>query len=317
MNRSKSNLIVICGPTASGKTGVAIELCKEVKGEVVSADSMQIYRDMDIGTAKPDETEKQGITHHLIDIADPSERYSAAAYREKAIEGLGAIEQRNHIPILCGGTGLYIDAITKPMSFSRQSDPEIRTQLEYIASSEGGKLLLHTMLAEIDPESAARLHVNDVRRVVRAIEVFRLTGKTMTEQAREDARREGGIPATLYAIDWPREILYERIDRRVDEMIERGLISEVETLLERGLSDQSTAMQALGYKEIVSFLRGECAQEEAIEQIKRRTRNYAKRQLTWFRRDERTVWIPAVGKSVQDISREIRKAHGMRQRLGE
>ena len=298
-------LIVICGPTASGKTAVAVEICLALGGEVVSADSMQIYRGMDIGTAKPNLEETRGVAHHLLDIAEPGEAYSVAAYRENAIEAIEDIFTRGRTPVICGGTGLYIDALTRPLGFSAQGDESVRRPLEEIAAQEGGKERLHAMLREVDPESAERLHVNDMRRVVRALEIYQLTGRTLSEQRALDLKRESAYMGRLYGLSWPREELYARIDQRVDQMMADGLVKEVETLLSGGLHGRATAMQGIGYKEIARALAGECSMAEAVERVKQATRNYAKRQLTWFRRDERVTWIEASGRSAQDISREI------------
>ena len=300
-------LIVICGPTASGKTAVAVELCLAVGGEVISADSMQIYRGMDTGTAKPTGEEMRGVPHHMLSFMPPNESCSAALYREKAIRMIEDVASRGKVPVVCGGTGLYIDALTRPLGFSAQSDEGVRGPLEQIAAQPGGKERLHAMLREADPESAARLHVNAVRRVIRALEIFRLTGKTLTEQRALDRTREGAYRGRLFGLSWPREALYRRIDCRVDQMMAEGLPDEVCRLVEEGLSVRATAMQGIGYKEIARVLAGECSMDEAVERIKQATRNYAKRQLTWFRRDERVVWIEAEGRSALDISREILK----------
>ena len=298
-------LTILCGPTASGKTAVAVEICLAVGGEVVSADSMQIYRGMNIGTAKPTESEMRGVPHHVLGIAEPGEAYSVAAYREKAIDAIEDIFARGKIPVACGGTGLYIDALTRPMGFSAQGDESVRGPLEKIASQDGGKEQLHAMLREVDPESAERLHVNDVRRVVRALEIHRLTGKTLTEQRALDRAREGAYRGRLFGLDWPREELYRRIDLRVDQMMADGLVDEVKALLDGGLDGRATAMQGIGYKEIARALSGEGTMAEAVDRVKQATRNYAKRQLTWFRRDERVIWIEAAGRDAKDISREI------------
>lgn len=305
---NKPRLIVIGGPTASGKTAVSVRLCQKIGGEVVSADSMQIYRGMDIGTAKPTAEEMKGIAHHLLSVAEPEEKYSVAAYRELANQAIKQIIDANKQPVLCGGTGLYIDALTKPMSFAEQNgSEEVRNELTAMAQSFSGKERLHQMLEEVDPETAARLHVNDVRRVIRAIEVYRLTGRTISEQARTDREREGDYDVVMFALNWPREVLYDRINRRVDEMIRMGLIEEVQSLLSSGLSEGSTAMQALGYKEIVSALRGRIGMQDAIDAIKQGSRHYAKRQLTWFRRDDRVHWLDAEGKTADQLADEMIK----------
>ena len=297
----KPHLIVIGGATASGKTAAAVRLCEEIGGEVVSCDSMQIYRGMDVGTAKPTPEERRGIPHHMIDIIDPDESYSASRFKEDAAACVGDILSRGKQPVLCGGTGLYVDALTRPMDFALPSDPALRDELIAVSQQENGKRTLHAMLEEIDPESAQRLHPNDVRRVARAIEIYRLTGHTMTEQMALDRQREGDYDVTFFALDWPRDVLYDRIDRRVDQMMACGLVDEVKRLLANGLSADSTAMQALGYKEIVMALEGKCDMSEAVDEIKLGSRHYAKRQLTWLRRDGRARFIDAQNRTTDDI----------------
>ena len=301
----KPCLIALAGATASGKTAAAVRLCQRIGGEIVSCDSMQIYRGMDIGTAKPSEAERGGIPHHMLDIVDPTESYSVSAFRQQAGAVIEDILSRGRKPVLCGGTGLYIDALTRPMAFSEQSDETLREALKAIALEPGGKRRLHDMLESVDPESARRLHENDVRRVVRAIEIYRLTGRTMTEQMAIDQTREGDYRVRLFALEWPREVLYARIDRRVDQMMAMGLPEEVARLLEQGVPPDSTAMQALGYKEIAAALMNRCTMDEAVAAVKLGTRHYAKRQLTWLRRDGRARWIPAEGRTADDIASEI------------
>jgi len=301
---NKPRLIVVAGPTASGKTACAVELCRLIGGEVVSADSMQIYRGMDVLSAMPTQEEMRGVPHHMLGIADPSEKYSAATYRDKANEIIACIHARGKQAVVCGGTGLYINALTRPLSFSERSDEQLHDELMALADQPGGKRKLHNMLAEVDPESAARLHENDVRRVVRALEIFRLTGVTQTEQNRLDAQREGDYREMIFAPDWPRDVLYARIDRRVDEMVKAGLVDEVRRLMQDE-ARYPTAAQAIGYKEIAAALMGRMTMAEAILLVKQATRNYAKRQLTWFRRDQRTVWIPAEGRTAEVIAREM------------
>lgn len=302
--QNKPELIVVAGPTASGKTACAVELCRLIDAEVVSADSMQIYRGMDVLSAMPTQEEMRGIPHHMLGIADPSEKYSAAMYRERANEIIADIHARGKRAVVCGGTGLYINALTRPLSFSERSDEKMHDELMALADEPGGRRKLHDMLKAVDPESAARLHENDVRRVARAVEIFRLTGITQTEQAKLDAQREGDYNETVFALDWPRDVLYSRIDRRVDEMLNHGLLNEVRRLM----SDSErypTAAQAIGYKEIAMALDGRIGMNEAIILVKQATRNYAKRQLTWFRRDPRTVWIPAEGRSAAEIAQDM------------
>ncbi len=302
---AKPELLIIAGPTASGKTAVAVELALRLDAEVVSADSMQVYRDMDILTAMPTPEEMRGVPHHMLGVFPPDQKCSAAAYRELALGRIQDILARGKRPIVCGGTGLYINALTRPLSFAAQGDDAIRAELTRIAEAEGGRERLHDQLKAVDPAAAARLHPNDVRRVVRALEIYRITGRTQSEQAALDAQRgDGPFSERVYALDWPREALYARIDRRVDEMLQSGLVDEVRRLMKNEAAF-STAAQAIGYKEIAAALRGECALAEAVETLKRATRNYAKRQLTWFRRDARVRWVAAQGLSAAEIAEKI------------
>lgn len=301
---NKPLLAVVAGPTASGKTACAAELCRLIGGEVVSADSMQVYRGMDVLSAKPSEEEMRGIPHHLLGFVDPARRYTADAYREDAKRAIADILARGRQPVLCGGTGLYINAVTRPMSFSMQSDETMHAALMEMGATPEGRRQLHQMLEEVDPDSAARLHENDVRRVSRAIEIFRLTGITQTEHTRRDRARTGDYRERIFALDWPRDQLYSRIDARVDQMMEQGLVDEVRRLM-AGENAHPTATQAIGYKEIASALRGDISMDEAVRWTKQATRNFAKRQLTWFRHDERVIWIRAEGRDAGEIAREM------------
>lgn len=297
-------LPVISGPTASGKTSCAIELCKMLDGEVVSADSMQVFKGMEVLSAAPDDAEKQGVAHHMIGVAEPTEPFSAAIYRDRAANAIADIASRGRQPVLCGGTGLYIDALTRPMSFSETGDEVLRAELHAIADAPGGRMKLHNMLNEIDPDSAKRLHPNDVRRVVRAIEIYRISGITQTEQNRRDRMRKGDYDEMIFALEWPRDELYNRIDERVEIMLKNGLLKEVRSLM-RLEGDQPTAIQAIGYKEIAMALRDEISLSEAVSMMKQASRNYAKRQITWLKRDERTIWITASGRKSNEIVDEI------------
>ena len=302
----KQILPVITGPTASGKSACAVELCRLIGGEVISADSMQIYHGMNILSAVPTPEEMRGVPHHLINCVDPGTGYSADAYRADARRCIEEIARRGRVPVLCGGTGLYVDAVTRPMSFSSQrSDEALHQQLLDLAAQPGGREQLHAMLAEVDPDSAARLHMNDVRRVSRAIEVYRLTGVTLTEHNRRDQGREGDYREVLFAPDWPREALYSRIDARVDAMVAARLTDEVRALMADPRS-HPTAMQAIGYKEIAAALRGEISMSSAIYLTKRASRYLAKRQLTWFRRDARVIWLKAEGESARSLAEQMR-----------
>ncbi len=309
----KPGIVVVAGPTASGKSAVAVELCRRIGGEVVSADSMQVYRGMDVGTAKATRVEMGGVPHHMLDVADPDVSFSAAMYGEMAERDVEDILSRGLVPVVCGGTGLYIDALTRPMGFARPGDEVIRKRLTEEAEAPGGKERLHERLMRIDPETAGRLSPNDIRRVVRGLEIYELTGKSQTELNRLDAEKEEKYNTFMFALEWPREVLYRRIDLRVDEMIRRGLVEEVRRLLDKGLSAGSTAMQALGYKEIAQYLSGEISLEEAADRVKMGSRHYAKRQISWFKRDKRTVWIPAEGKTAGEIAGEIEKRIGYRE----
>ena len=279
-------VVVVCGPTASGKTALAVALAKAHNGEVVSADSMQIYRRMDIGTAKPTPGEMEGIPHHMIDVADPEEDFSVARYVEMAARCVDDILARGRLPIIAGGTGLYIDSLLSGRTFSAFSpESPLRGELEGRIRAEGGQALLDE-LAKVDPQSAARLHPNDEKRIVRALEVWLTTGKTITQHNAETLAippRYGAL--TLNLSYERREDMWGRIDRRVDVMMAQGLVEEVRALLDSGVSDKCTAMQAIGYKEMAQAIRvtGDCA--AGAEEIKLRSRQYAKRQLTWFRRN--------------------------------
>ena len=304
----KTILPVVAGPTASGKTACAVELCRLVGGEVVSADSMQIYSGMGILSAAPTADEMAGIPHHMIGCVDPASGYSADAYREAAKACILGIAARGRVPVLCGGTGLYIDAVTRPMSFSSQrSDEAMHRQLMEMGETPEGRRRLHDMLRQVDPASADRLHENDVRRVSRAIEIFRLTGVTLSEHSRLDRQRQGDFREIIFAPDWPREVLYRRIDARVDRMLEDGLVDEVRALM-NAEQQHPTALQAIGYKEIAQALRGEITMEFAVYLTKKASRNLAKRQLTWFRRDSRVIWLAAEGETARSLAIRMRDA---------
>ena len=295
----KPLLPVIAGPTASGKTACAVALCRLLNGEVVSADSMQVYRGMEVLSAIPTEAEREGVPHHLMGMVEPARRYTADAYRADAKACIAEILARGRQPVMCGGTGLYINAVTRPMSFSEQSDEQMHDALMAMGNTPEGRRQLHDMLRDIDPDSARRLHENDVRRVARAIEIYRLTGFTQTEQIRRDRQRQGDYREVIFALDWPRETLYRRIDRRVDEMLAGGLVDEVRRLMADEAS-HPTAVQAIGYKEIAAALRGEVSMDKAVYWMKQATRNLAKRQLTWFRHDDRVHWLPAEGRTPEE-----------------
>ena len=285
-------IVVVAGPTASGKTALGIALAKDFNGEIVSADSMQVYRGMDIGTAKATMAEREGIPHHMLDVAEPWEDYSVARYVEQAEACCRDILRRGKLPILVGGTGLYIDSLISGRDFAAvDSDQGLREALAAEYDALGGEAM-HRRLQEIDPERSAILHPGDKRRIVRALEVYRLTGVTITEHDRQTRALPKRFDAAAIHLNFKnRSALYARIDRRVDAMVEQGLFREVEGLLAAGLSPESTAMQAIGYKEVVRSLQGELSREEAVDLIKQASRRYAKRQLTWFGRDKEALPI--------------------------
>lgn len=285
-------VLVITGPTATGKTKLAVMAAKAIGGEVVGADSMQIYEHMDIGTAKPTFDEMEGIPHHMIDVCSPFEDYSVSRYVEEAAKCCEDILSRGKTPIITGGTGLYIESLLSGRDFAPMGGgTEVREKLCSEYDELGGEAML-ARLAEIDPISGEKLHANDKKRIVRALEVFTLTGKTISQHNEETKEIPPRYRSCTIVLNFKeRERLYDRIDRRVDIMVEMGLVEEVQKLLGMGLSDTSTAMQAIGYKEIVSALKGECTMEEAIDTVKRESRRYAKRQLSWLRRDKSFVWV--------------------------
>ena len=279
-------IAVICGPTASGKTRLAVELALARNGEVVSADSMQIYRTMDIGTAKPTAEEMRGVPHHMLDVVDPTEDFSVARYVDMAAKCVEDILARGKLPILAGGTGLYIDSLLSGRDFAAfDPNSQLRGRLGAEFAQAGGEVML-TKLAGIDPETAARLHPNDAKRIIRALEVFYATGKTISQHNLETQAIPPRYQAVTIELAFAqRADMWARIDERVDEMMEQGLVDEVKGLLERGVPDKCTAMQAIGYKEMVAALRGDGDVWAAAEEIKLRSRQYAKRQLTWFARN--------------------------------
>ncbi len=285
-------ILVIVGPTASGKTRMAVELAQRHNGEVISADSMQIYRTMDIGTAKPTQEEMGGIPHHMIDVADPEEDFSVARYVEMAARCVDDVLERGKLPIVAGGTGLYIDSLLSGRTFAPFSpDSALRGELEREMAEQGGQAMLEE-LAKVDPEAAQRLHPNDHKRIIRALEVYRSTGKTITQHNRETQAIPPRYDALTIGLAFQdRQAMWRRIDQRVDEMVAAGLEDEVRRLLTSGISPKCTAMQAIGYKEFTQALSGEMTWKEAADVVKLRSRQYAKRQLTWFGRNPNTRWV--------------------------
>ena len=284
-------IITIAGPTASGKTALSIQLAKELGGEIVSCDSMQVYKDMDIGTAKPTLEEQEGIPHHMLSVAEPWEDFSVSRYCAMADPIVEDILRRGKSPIIVGGTGLYMDALIRGNAFAPCPSTGRREELEALAASQGIEAVIEK-LQKVDPESAARLHPSDQKRIIRAMEVYLETGMTITEHNRKTQEIPPKYQPIRFALtDRQRQTLYDRIDRRVDAMVEAGLMEEIQGLLARGIPEKCTAMQAIGYKEFVSALHGECSMDEAARQVKQSSRRYAKRQLTWFRRNPENIWL--------------------------
>lgn len=288
---NKTFIVVVCGPTASGKTKLAVDIAKKFNGEIISADSMQIYKKLDIASAKPTEEEKEGVPHHLMDFLEPDTAYSVADYVIEARRLIADISARGKLPVICGGTGLYINSIVDNIEFDDTgSDPGYREELKAVAREKGNGAVL-SMLREIDPESAERLHENNLSRVIRALEVYHLSGKTMTEIQAESRKNPSPYEPCMLMIDWDREVLYDRINRRVDIMLQMGLLEEAREFFTH--DDYVTASQAIGYKELKPYFDGEKELSECIEHLKQETRKYAKRQLTWFRKDSRINLISA------------------------
>lgn len=309
---SRLPLLVLVGPTAVGKTQLSLRLAEELDGEIVSADSMQVYKFMDIGTAKPTPEERRRIPHHLLDVCLPNESFSVARYQRLAWDAIANIHRRGRFPILTGGTGLYVQAVVDGLNFPPQpSDKQYRAKLQALAQEEGPEAV-HRLLQRVDPETASRIHPNNLRRVVRALEICRCTGRPMSAHLKEEPRQKPPYDLHMYGLTRDRSELYERINRRVDEMIAAGLVAEVKVLVEMGFAEGKTALQALGYKEILAYLQGLLTFEEAVELLKRDTRRYAKRQLTWFRRDRRIRWFNlseiTVAQVITTITQDMLKA---------
>ncbi len=299
----KPKIIAVVGPTASGKTALSVALAKALGGEVLSCDSMQIYRDMDIGTAKPTEEEREGVLHHLIDIAAADEPFSCAEYAALAKQTVAEVIGRGKLPIFCGGTGLYLDGVLRGgNSYEKtETDPEYRAALERLAAEQGAEAV-HAMLAEVDPAAAEATHPNNVKRVIRALEIYHTTGVTKTELDRRSVETESDYDALVIGIRFPdTEALYRRINLRVDLMLQQGLVEECRRLMEAGVFERSaTAAQAIGYKELFPYLRGDLPLSDCAETLKMATRRYAKRQMTWFRMHGNVCWIDRTEETTGD-----------------
>ncbi len=294
-NFNKAKVIVICGPTASGKTALSIEVAKKINGEIISCDSMQIYKDMNIGTAKPTKEEMGEIKHYLIDYVLPTERYSVAEYKKDAKKAIKEVIEKGKTPIIVGGTGLYVDSLIYEIEYPEiKFDEEYRKKLEKEVEEEGLEKL-YEKAKKIDPIAIQKISKTDKKRIQRVLEIYHATGKTKTEQEIISRQKEPEYAYKVYGLLWDRQKLYDRINLRVDIMIEQGLIEEVKTILKK-YSEFPTAMQGLGYKEVVQYLNKEITKEEMIEKIKQETRRYAKRQMTWFRKNKQTIWLNAEDK---------------------
>lgn len=287
----KLPLIVLTGPTAVGKTALSVKLAKAVGGEIISADSMQVYRHMDIGSAKVTKEEMDGVPHHLIDVLEPEEEFNVVLFQKLAKEAIGDIVSRGRLPILVGGTGFYIQSVLYDIDFTEtKEDDSFRKKLEALAAAQG-PLKLHDMLKEADPEAAQQIHANNVKRVIRALEFHAQTGGKISAHNEAERQKESAYRSRYFVLTDDRAKMYERIDMRVDKMLSEGLVQEVQALKERGLKKEMVSMQGLGYKEILAYLDGEYDLERAVYLIKRDTRHFAKRQLTWFKREKNVIWV--------------------------
>ena len=287
----KEPLIILTGPTAVGKTELSIALAKAVNGEIISADSMQVYRYMDIGTAKITKEEMQGVKHYLVDEIEPSDGFDVARFKSMATNAIQKIRENGHIPVVVGGTGFYIQAITKDIDFTQaEQEDGYRQELEQLAAEKGNEYL-HQMLLDVDPVSAGEIHANNVKRVIRALEFYHQNQSPISAHNQEQKEHETPYNLAYFVLNVPRELLYKRIDDRIDEMLKEGLLEEVQKLKDMGYHRGMVSMQGLGYKEILAYLDGEYPLEEAVRILKRDTRHFAKRQLTWFRREKDTIWM--------------------------
>lgn len=291
MNQTRQPLIILTGPTAAGKSALAVSLAREIGGEIISADSMQVYKHMDIGSAKITREEMAGVPHYLIDILEPDEEFHVVRFQSLAKEALKTIYEKGKIPILAGGTGFYIQSVLYDIDFTEtEEDEAFRLQLEQFARDQGNEALFER-LRRIDPKSCEILHANNVKRVIRAIEFYEKTGKPISEHNEEQHEKESPYRFLYFVLTDERSRLYKKIDKRVDAMLEAGLVDEVQSLKNMGCTRDLVSMQGLGYKEILEYLDGECTLEDAVYRIKRDTRHFAKRQLTWFRREKNVTWV--------------------------
>lgn len=287
----KKPLVILTGPTAVGKTALSIKLASEIGGEIISADSMQVYRQMDIGSAKIKPEEMGGIPHHLIDILEPEQEFNVCLFEKLALEAMEQIYERGHIPVVVGGTGFYIQALLYQIDFTEEeTDTAFRDKLWQLGEEKGNHYL-HELLRKVDPESAEEIHENNRKRVIRALEFYENSGKPISTHNKEQRQKTSAYNSCYFVLTDDRKKLYERIESRVDQMLSKGLVDEVRTLKEQGCNASMVSMQGLGYKEILEYLDGRCSLLEAVEKIKKETRHFAKRQLTWFRREKDVIWL--------------------------
>lgn len=287
----KEPLIVLTGPTAAGKTALSVKLAKAIGGEIISADSMQVYKYMDIGTAKIRPEEMEGIPHYLVDVLDPDESFNVVVFQQMALEAMERIRNNGHIPIIVGGTGFYIQAVLNNIDFKdNDDDTSYRHSLEAMADAGEGDNL-YAMLREVDPEAAEKIHFHNIKRIIRALEYYHQTGQKISEHNAQESTKQSPYNFAYFVLNQPRELLYQRIDRRVDDMLAQGLVEEVRKLRDRGYTRDMVSMQGLGYKEILAYLDQELTLEEAVYILKRDTRHFAKRQLTWFKRERDVLWM--------------------------
>ena len=288
---ARKPMVVLTGPTAVGKTKLSIALAKAIGGEIISADSMQVYKYMDIGSAKISLDEMQGVPHHLIDVLEPWDEFNVVVFKQKCEECLQGIYERGHIPILTGGTGFYIQAVLRDIDFTENEEcTPYRAELEQLAREKGSEYI-HSMLCEVDPASGKVIHHNNIKRCIRALEYYKLTGEPISEHNEKEKAKSSPYNSCYFVLNDIREVLYERIEVRIDEMLSQGLVAEVQQLKEKGCHRGMVSMQGLGYKEILAYLDGDISLEEAVYLLKRDTRHFAKRQLTWFRREQDVIWV--------------------------
>ncbi len=303
---NKKPLIILTGPTAVGKTDLSINLARKLNAEIISADSAQVYKGMDIGSAKITKEEMQGVRHHLIDIIEPDEEFDVTIFQSLAKKALDDIYSRGHIPIIVGGTGFYIQALLYDINFNIEGETsQYREELEKYVEETGDIDKLYNELKQVDPVSAEKIHKNNIRKVIRALEYFHFHNEPISLHNEQERSRESAYNSLYFVLNMDRSVLYERINKRVDIMKDSGLLEEVKSLTAKGYGSELTSMQAIGYKEIISYLNGEYSLDEAFEQIKLNTRHFAKRQLTWFRREKDVIWVNKDGRTEEDILEEI------------